>query len=230
MGLIIFKETNVLFHQRTHFVFNLVSETLMYKLYNFPYSQHSRRVVSLLEQVGIDYDSHVVDMMNGEHMSSDYLAVNPNHQIPTLIDGDVKIHESHAIMRYLCVKHALVAWYPRTGDAFAKVEQWLDWIQCQLSQLVVDIVLNSVFLGEHGDKEAVDKAKNVIPAKFKILENQLATTAYLTGDKPTIADLSLASIMFHLNFANAMPKTPNISRWYEDMAALPGFQKSLPET
>ena len=124
----------------------------MYLLYHFPQSQHARRVVSLLEEAGLEYELRHVAMDKGEHRSAAYLAINPNHQVPTLVDGDVTIHESNAILRYLCAKHRLNAWYPEDLPARAKVEQWLDWNQCRLSPAVVDIVLNSVFLGAAGDR------------------------------------------------------------------------------
>lgn len=203
---------------------------VMYQLYSFPFSQHSRRVISLLEEKGIAYDNHVVDMMHGEHMMEQYLSINPNHQVPTLIDGDIKMHESNAILRYLCIKHELFDWYPRSGEALARVEQWLDWTQCQLSPLVVAIVLNKVFLGENGDMKAAYEAVDKIQARFAIMENKLAGRRFLADDKPTIADLSLASNMFQLSLAKEMPVTPNILRWYENVATLRGFQKSLPQT
>ena len=82
----------------------------MYILYHFPYSQHARRVVSLLEAAHLPYTLHPINMAQGEHLSAAYLAINPNHQIPTLVDGDLKIHESNAILRYLCNKHGLADW------------------------------------------------------------------------------------------------------------------------
>ena len=85
----------------------------MYILYHFAYSQHARRVVSLMEEAGLPYELHHVDMAKGGHRSAEYLAINPNHQVPTLVDGEVKIHESNAMLRYLCVKHGLDAWYPQ---------------------------------------------------------------------------------------------------------------------
>ncbi len=202
----------------------------MYQLYSFPFSQHSRRVISLLEQTGIGYENHLVDMMKGEHLSDHYLAINPNHQVPTLIDGQTKIHESNAILRYLCIKHELSDWYPRSGDGLARVEQWLDWTQCQLSPLVAAIVLNRVFLGNEGDRRAADEAVEKIQTRFEVMENSLGDRPFLAGDKPTIADLSLASNMFQLSLANASPETPNILRWYQGVSALPGFQASLPKT
>lgn len=202
----------------------------MYQLYSNPFSQHSRRVISLLEEAGITYEIHGVDMMAGEHMTEAYLAINPNHQVPTLIDGEIKIHESNAILRYLCVKHRLSDWYPQQGESFAKVEQWLDWTQCQLSPWVVAIVLNKVFLGEKGDLEIAVDATEKIQERFAIMENYLESETFFAGSKPTIADLSLASSIFQLSFAHAMPTTPNILRWYDAVATLPGFRKSLPQS
>ena len=105
----------------------------MYTLFHSPFSQHARRVVSLMIEAGLEYQLRHVAMEKGEHLSPAYLAVNPNHQVPTLLDGDVKIHESNAILRYLCLKHDLTQWYPQALPARAAVEQWLDWNQCRLS-------------------------------------------------------------------------------------------------
>ena len=117
----------------------------MYVLYHFPYSQHARRVVSLLEAASLPYELRHVDMGKGEHLSAAYLAINPNHQVPTLVDGDLMLHESNAILRYLCHKHGLSDWYPADPKHRARVEQWLDWNQSRLSPAVIDIVRNKLF-------------------------------------------------------------------------------------
>jgi glutathione S-transferase len=200
----------------------------MYTLYHFPYSQHARRVVSLLEEAGLQYQLSHVDMVKGAHRSAEYLAVNPNHQVPTLVDGEIKIHESNAILRYLCVKHGLDAWYPKESPLRAKVEDWLDWNQCRLSPTVVDIVLNSVFLGAAGDKAAVERGQSRLPELWSILNAGLAGTQFLAGSRPTIADLSVASSVFQLTFANITPTGTNIVDWFKRVGALQGFQKSLP--
>jgi len=200
----------------------------MYILYHFPYSQHGRRVISLLEEAGLAYELRIVALGEGEHMSPEYLAVNPNHQVPTLIDGDVKIHESNAILRYLCTKHGLKAWYPDDMQVRATVEQWLDWNQCLLSPTVVDIVLNKVFMGEKGDPAAIERGETELPKLAAILDAGLAGRDFLAGAKPTIADLSVASNIFHLGLAEAMPTEPNIKGWYQRMSGIEGFQKSLP--
>ncbi|MCA6119876.1 glutathione S-transferase family protein [Bradyrhizobium sp. WSM 1738] len=198
----------------------------MYILYHFPFSQHGRRVVALLEEARIPYELRVVDMASGQHMSDDFRKINPNHQVPVLIDGDLTLTESNAILRYLCTKHDLVQWYPRALDARAQVEQWLDWNQCRLGPAVVDIVLNKVFLGPNGDASAIGRGERRLADVAPVLEARLSRSAHVAGDTPTIADLSIASNLTQLSLADASPKTPAILAWYRKMEALSGVRAS----
>ena len=200
----------------------------MYVLYHFPYSQHARRVVSLLEEARLPYELRHVAMDQGEHLSAAYLAINPNHQVPTLIDGAVTIHESNAILRYLCLKHGLEAWYPAAPARRAAVEQWLDWAQCSLSPSVVDIVRNRLFMGEAADKAAIERGLAKLPELAAILEAGLGGAGYLAGTMPTIADLALASNLFQLGLAGETLAGARIADWYKRVGALDGFRRSLP--
>ena len=201
----------------------------MYILYHFPYSQHARRVVALLETAKLPYEVRQVDMAQGGHMSAEYRAINPNHQVPTLLDGDLTLHESNAILRYLCRKHCLSDWYPVELRAQARVDQWLDWNQCLLAPAVVNIVLNKVFLGEQGDKSAIARGEAKLAELWPVLERGLQADAFLTGPAPTIADLSVASNVTQLGFAGTSAPDEKIAAWYQRVAALDGFRKSLPQ-
>jgi glutathione S-transferase len=201
----------------------------MYILYHFPYSQHARRVVSLLMEARLDYELRHVAMDRGEHLSAQYLAINPNHQVPTLVDGDIKIHESNAILRYLCTKHELADWYPADPGARARVEQWLDWNQCRLSPAVVDIVLNSVFLGANGDPQAIERGQTKLRELIPILEGGLEGRYFIAGERPTIADLSLASSIFQLSLAKIVPAGKSTESWFRRMSEIDGFRRSLPQ-
>ncbi len=201
----------------------------MYKFYNNPMSQHSRRVQVLLEAAEIDHEAILIGFDDGEYMSEAYLAINPNHQVPTLVDGDIKIHESNAIMRYLCKKHGLEDWYPSAPEKLALVEQWLDWGQCRLSPAVVNIVLFTVFMPELNNQEAIQSGHETMKELTPILEAGLEGKDYLADDKPTIADLAVASNITHLALANAMPSAPNISAWIDRMCAIPTFQALTPQ-
>jgi len=201
----------------------------MYVLYHYPASQHARRVVSLLEEAELKYELHNIAMDKGEFLSQDYTAINPNQQIPTLLDGEIKIHESNAILRYLCFKHHLTAWYPEDLPQRALVEQWLDWNQCRLSACVTDIVLNKVFLGDQGDPAAIKRGEENLPLLMTILNTGLENSSFLAGNQATIAYLSSGSNIFQLGFAGALPKDSNIIEWYQRINSIKGFTKSLPQ-
>jgi glutathione S-transferase len=201
----------------------------MYILFHSPYSQHARRVVSLFIEARLEYHLQHIAMEKGEHLAPEYLAINPNHQVPTLVDGAIKIHESNAILRYLCVKHALHDWYPGDLAQRAAVEQWLDWNQCRLSPSVVDIVLNTVFLGDRGDPIAIERGRTRLRELEPILEAGLAGKDFVGGDRPSIADLSLASSIFQLSFAKLQPSGEHTRLWFERVGALEGFRGSLPQ-
>lgn len=199
----------------------------MYKLFHFPYSQHARRIVSLFEENQIPYELQHVAMDKGEHMSEEFLAINPNHQVPVLEDGGLRIYESNAILRYICNKHRLANWYPEDVETRARVDQWLDWNQCRMSPAVIDIVFNKVFAGDKGDQKAIERGEKRLEELLPILERQFQHSPYLTGDKPTIADLSVVSNIFQLGLADVKP-TAKTADWCQRMMALPGVQKSLP--
>lgn len=200
----------------------------MYTLYHFPFSQHSRRVIALLIQADLPYETQIVDLATDAHRAPEYLKINPNHQVPALADGDFVLTESNAILRYLCRKHRLTDWYPEDATRQALADQWLDWTQCQLGPAVVDIVLNSVFLGPHGDADGIARGKAVLADVTPVLAERLWTCPYLTGSTPTIADLAVGSCIFHLGYADMRPDDAPIRRWYERMLDVDGFRLSEP--
>ena len=193
-----------------------------------PYSQHSRRVLALLEIANADYHPEIVGLDSGAHMEPDFLSLNPNHQVPVLIDGDLTLCESNAILRYLCGKFSLSDWYPEDLGQRALVDQWLDWNQCRLSPSVVDIVLNRIFLGDDGDPAAITRGEANMVDLGSILAKRLAESLFLAGSSPTIADLSVASNITQLGFANAVPDYPSIVGWYARICEIEGFRKTLP--
>lgn len=198
----------------------------MYVLYHHPLSPAARRVVALLEEAGLAYELEHVALERGEHMSPAYLAINPNHQVPTLVDGEVVIHESNAILRYLCHKHGLANWYPVEPSRRARVEQWLDWGQCRLFPAMADIVVNKLFLGPDGDAQAIARGEARVAELAPILEAALRRSAYLDDEGATIADLSLASNITQLGLAGAQPQLPAIIAWLERVNIIGGVERA----
>jgi len=202
----------------------------MLTVYQHPYSQHSRRVLALLEIANANYRSEFVDLEAGQHMSPEYLAMNPNHQVPTIVDGEFVLSESNAILRYLCGKHSLETWYPTDPAVRACIDQWLDWNQSRLARPVIDVVFNKVFLGDNGDKDAIARGQAALVELVEVLAAGLADKTYLAGDTPTIADLSVASNITQLSLADDVPDHETIRDWYARICEIDGFHKTLPPT
>jgi glutathione S-transferase len=179
-----------------------------------------------MEEASLPYELRRGALENGEHMSAEFLAVNPNHQVPVLIDGDLKLFESNAILRYLSNKHELSDWYPRPPAQRAQVDQWLDWNQSRFGPAVVDIVLNTLFLGDKADRQAIARGRQRIAELAPILEQSLGASPFIVGDAPTIADLSIASNITQLGLAGAAPSSPRITAWFERVDKLPGVRRS----
>ena len=202
----------------------------MYTLYFHPYSQHSRRVVALLDACRLPYEPRLVALENGEHMSDAYLAVNPNHQVPTLVDGDLVLHESTAILRYLCNRHRLDDWYPTGLGRRAMVDQWTDWGQSRMAPAVFDIVFNSVFAAPDArDLDAVKLGKTVMTELVPLMETALGEANWIAATPgPSIADLVLGSNITQLGLAGWRPAGGRIKAWYARLCEVKAFADTLP--
>src|SRR5215472_9392249 len=101
------------------------------KLYYHPVSTTSRPVLLFAAESNIPLDLQVVDLFTGEQYQSAYSAINPSHQVPVLEDGDFRLTESSAILKYLAEKVGSPA-YPKDLKARAKVNEMMDWVNTQV--------------------------------------------------------------------------------------------------
>ena len=97
------------------------------KLYMHPASNASRPVMLFMAEKKIDCEQKVVDLMKGEHYSEWYTAINPNRQVPTLEDGDFRLTESSAILKYLASKIEAPEYPTKDLKKRAKVDEAMDW-------------------------------------------------------------------------------------------------------
>ena len=98
----------------------------MIKLYDHPLSGHAHRARAMLKLLGLEYESVVVDLANNAHKSPEFLALNAFGQVPVLVDGDVVIRDSAAILTYLASKYDTSGyWLPKDPALAAEVAAWL---------------------------------------------------------------------------------------------------------
>ncbi|MCZ7565596.1 MAG: glutathione S-transferase family protein [Burkholderiales bacterium] len=203
------------------------------KLYYHPVSTTSRIAWLGAEALGQKCELQIVDLMTGEHMKPPYADMNPNKLVPLLEDGDFRLSESAAILRYLARKSKSPA-YPSELQARARVDEMMDWFNSNIYRdLAYGLVYPQVFPTHQRPTEELQRGtlawhKERTGSWLKILDEKLIgpNKAYLTGDALSIADFQGAEMIglgeiIRCDYA----KYPNISRWMNRMKTLPSWGK-----
>jgi glutathione S-transferase len=199
------------------------------KLYCDPISTTSRPVMLFVAEQGLEVEYVHVDLLGGANRDAAYLAVNPNGIVPFLVDGDLAIGESTAILRYLADKAGSAA-YPTEAKARAKVDEALGWLSTNLHEYFCLFTIYPSFGIPHGID--ADLAKGMIafgsehsPRWLQVLDRQMiGDRAFVCGDQITIADyLGAAFITLGDAAAYDFGPYPNIRRWIGHMRALPSW-------
>ena len=203
------------------------------QFYTFPASANCRKVAAVAQELGIKLEENIVDFMKGGHKSPDYLKINPNGKVPSLVDGDLKLWESNAIMSYLCSKVDSTHLWPKS-DARYDIMRWMYWELAHFGPACDTFAFENVLKGMIGagdpDAAALAKATADFNRHGAVLDAHLAGRKYLTGDKPTIADIAVAS---HLTYA-VPGKIPvdgfkNIVAWNSALNEMPGWRDTAPK-
>jgi glutathione S-transferase len=191
----------------------------MYKLLGRATSGNVQKVIFLLKEINAAYERVDYGRQFENTTTAEYLAMNPTQKVPTLVDGDLSIWESHTILRYIAVREKS-ALLPADLGARTQVERWMDWSLA---------ALNAVYLGGFRDakkaeaERAPDTVKN-LAAELAILEQQLAKNAWVAGAEFSLADIALGPIVKRcVAFPFTMPATPHINAWLAKLAERPAF-------
>jgi len=203
------------------------------KLYYHPVSTTCRAIMLFAAEQGIPLDMQVVDLFTGEHTKAPYGAINPNHLIPVLEDGDFRLTESSAIMKYLADKTGSPL-YPKDLQQRARVNERMDWINTQLGrEFCYGVVYPQIFPQQkRRSAEAQDATlqwgREHAQGWLKVLNDHILgpENNYLCGDSLTIADYFGAAFLtvgevVGCDFAGY----PNVHRWLARMKALESWKQ-----
>ena len=192
-------------------------------------SVNVQKVLWCLRELDLTYERIDAGMQYGRNREAEYLAMNPNGRIPTLVDGDYVLWESNSIMRYLCMAHGKGSpIYPESPQARAAVDRWLDWTLSTLQPVDRPVFWALVRTPvEKRDMVAIQKDADAEAMVWRIVEAQLATRRFIEGDQFTIADIALGAYARRWLGVEGVtkPKLPNLDRWFAQFAARPGFVK-----
>ncbi len=201
------------------------------KLY-YAETMNPRKVCAVAKYLGSPVEYVRVDLSRGEQRTPAFLAENPNGKVPVLVDGDMHLWESTAIMAHLAVKAGSDLW---PSDAASQVEvlRWLSWDIAHFSRHGSSLYFEHVIkpylgLGEP-NAAAVEEATNFFRRFAAVLDAHLEDRDYLVGDKLSIADFGVAVLLPWAEQAQLpVGEFAHIQRWHERMMALPAWRDPFP--
>jgi len=181
------------------------------------------KLLIALEELGLDYKLHWIDIGKGAQSTPEYVAINPNSKIPALVDGEHKVFESGACLLYLADK---------TGKLMPKDKYTaLEWMFWQVGG-------TGPMLGQYSHFEkfakekipyAIDRYKQESERLMKVLDRRLGEAKYLAGDEFSMADIinwtwpNAARSFLKMDLSGY----PHLTRWLDELAARPAFVKAM---
>jgi GSH-dependent disulfide-bond oxidoreductase len=195
---------------------------------------NGRKVSIMLEESGLEYVVHPVNISQNEQFSPEFLAVAPNNKIPAIVDqkgadGPISIFESGAILFYLAEKSG--KFLPAAGKGRAKVLEWLFWQMGGVGPIIGQLG-HFMTTAPEPVPYAIDRFIAESARLVKVLDIQLADNEFLAGDY-SIADMAtypwliLALEPIKGAKADVVGEAANVTRWIEAMAAREGVTKGM---
>jgi glutathione S-transferase len=182
-----------------------------------PITVNCKKVLAGLDLIGAPYELVHVDYFKGEQKEKPYITVNPNASVPAMVDGDLILWESNAILQYAADKHGNAAVYPTDLKTRADINRWLLWESSSwFPSCYVYLVENCVkpLLGGAADPAVIDAQNAQFHKLASILDERLSHHRFMTGDHVTIADIAIAAPM-HLHGWQQLPleNHHHLKRW-----------------
>jgi glutathione S-transferase len=196
-------------------------------------AQAPRRVLALARHLGVEAEFVAVDFAAGGLKSPEFAALNPNMKAPVLVDGDVVLWESTAIMAYLCIKQGSDMWPAHDPAAQVEVLRWLSWNDCHWAPAVgpfyfEHIVKPTFGLGVPDRSKLPPRVPDVLKCAG-VLDRHLAGSSYVACGRLTVADFALAAMAADWRAAE-MPfgEFTNIVRWLDGLMRVPAWADPWP--
>lgn len=189
---------------------------------------NGHKISIALEEMGLDYQVHALDISTNIQKEPEYIAINPNGRIPAIIDTsneDFVVFESGAILLYLAEKTG--QFLPQDEKARSRVIQWLMF---QMSGVGPMMGQANVFYRYFPEKiqPAIDRYQNEGRRLFEVMNTQLAKSRYLAGEEYTIADIATWPwVRIHEWSGVDIEGLDHLKRWLDEIAERPAVQKGL---
>ena len=204
------------------------------KLHTTPGSPSSHKVKAVIHHLELDVETVNYDFLAGELRSPDYTAINPNGSVPTLVDGELVLWESNAIMQYLADKVPESGLFPRDPLLRADVARWQFWELAHFNKAFGTLAFETyakvkLNIGPT-DTTLVGLAMTDLARRAPVLEQHLQGRRYVVGDAMTIADYSLATFeAYRSRTPFDWRPYPHINAYFDRVGALDSWVRTAPD-
>jgi glutathione S-transferase len=201
----------------------------MLKVLGRPTSANVQKVVWFCDEIELPFERTDIGGPFGGNDQPEYLAMNPNGRVPTVIDDGFVIWESNACVHYLASKHAAGTWYPDDLQQRGRCVQWMEWVTSSLAAAHVPVFHGLIRTpADKRDPDAIARGRDNWSKLMAMLDNHLKDNAYIAGDSITIGDIPASVFAFRwFNLDIPREDYPNLKRWHDGIAARPAFKKNI---
>lgn len=204
----------------------------MIKHYYWP-TPNGHKTAIMLEEVGVEYEVHPVDIHNGAQFDEEFIKISPNNRIPAIVDTDgpegkpYSVFESGAILLYLAEKTGRL-WPDNTKSRYDVMQ----WLMFQMGNVGPMFGQNGYFQGYCPEEIplAKDRYHNVTKQIYRVLDKRLTGSSYLAGDNYSIADV--ATYPWTMPRQRALHRIeigdyPNVRKWADRISRRPAVQRGI---
>jgi glutathione S-transferase len=201
------------------------------KLFSIHNSNNCRRVNATIQHLGLDVE--IVEQQMGALKNPDYLALNPNGKVPTLVDGDFKLWESRSIMQYLAAKKPGTFW-STDAKRQAEISHWQFWEATHLSRgtgaYAFEKLFKKIFMKQDADPAALAVGEKEWHTFAPVLNGQLESRKWILGDDLTVADFSVGACFSYAE-PSGLPwdNYKAIKAWYTRLGEVPAWKNTAPK-
>jgi glutathione S-transferase len=195
------------------------------KIYGVAQSR-AARALWMAHELGVPFE-HVPQKFTGDR--AEYLKVNPNGRVPAIVDVDgTTLFESMAINLYLAKKYGRDGIAPRDVVEDGQATQWSFWVMTEVEKTALELLVATLgLMGNPQDPAKAKQAFGALTKPFGVLDAHLAGREYLVGNRFTVADLNVASVLGWVTAARVdLSAWPNMSAWLSRCLARPAYRKA----
>ena len=192
-------------------------------------SLNVRKVVWAAQEVGVAFTRTDAGMAFGVVNTPEYMALNPNSEVPTLQDGELTLWESNVIVRYLCAKHANGRLYPADLAQRFDAERWMDWQQTTFNRACGAAFVQWIRTpADKRDMVAIGKSVAATEPLLSLLNAHLSNHAFMAGGHFTMADIPIATDIHRwFNLPQPRPELTHLERWFDQIMLRPAVRDVL---